>query len=495
MPASGSLARRGFVTPTQDTTGAISRAIASASAQKLDVWVPPGTYTATTGIALQSGVNVVMSPGSVIDCTNLSGLTLFSGTSLTDVRLHGGRVTNLASTKVAVAFTSCNRVRVDSMTIGSGGGGIKFSYCNDVWATNNHVTVTADSGSGFFGYGVLHFAGNGGASVSGFHFIGNTIIGTTPAYCHGIYWYGNDAAVTTTVTITDGTVLGNIVENVTGGIWGANSQYVSVTGNQIKECLDVGVDFEACQDCAGVGNVVHNSKNGGLAALYSSKRIMFTANRVSSDRTTMLGGGSLGATTSNFVYVRDKCEDVLIAGNQFSCTGASSMGEVAVWKNAQSTASDRVVVRDNQFHNGCIQFFGQSVGATVEGNAFYFDFDYQAAIVKISQTKNVVVRNNRFWGASNRTASSQGGSDILINQADVATTPRVENVLVENNWSVNTPSSGITVNTNNGTNHTTFVVRNNVTDVVYKRTSSPASAVVSGNIRVSDNASVSATNY
>lgn len=478
------------------TTTAINNAIAKAAASEVGaVYVPAGTYTAGTAIALAAGVALVMSPGAVIDCTGFSPANLFTATAITDSRITGGRIVDLAATKGGFLFTSCDRVAVSGVVQESGGKGIAFQYCNDIEATGNTFTLTTTSGSGFIGFGVLIYAGNGGANSSRFHISGNTVTATNQQYAHGIYWYGNDAAVTTAVTATDGEITGNVVANVTGGIWGANGQFITVTGNTIRECADVGVDFEACQDCAATGNVVHNAKNGALAALYASKRIAFTGNQVSSTRTATLGGGSLASTTSNFVHVRDKCEDVLIAGNQFACTGASSMGEIAVWKNAQTTASDRVVVRDNQFYNGCVQFFGQSVGATVEGNAFYFDFDYQAAIVKISQTKNVVVRNNRFWGASNRTASSQGGSDILINQANVATTPRVENVLVTDNWSVSTPSSGITVSTYNGTDHRTFVVRNNVTDVVYVKNGSPGSAVVSGNIRASDNATVTSTSF
>lgn len=121
-------------------------------------------------------------------------------------------------------------------------------------------------------------SGSGGVSVRG-HISGNTI----KSCDSGIQWWGGDSAVSSTVGLYDLTITGNSVETAAGGIWGSLGGRISITGNTVKNCTDVGVDVEGGTNCVITGNTVANCLNGGITLFYGAKRITITGNNVRQD--------------------------------------------------------------------------------------------------------------------------------------------------------------------------------------------------------------------
>jgi parallel beta-helix repeat protein len=62
------------------------------------------------------------------------------------------------------------------------------------------------------------------------------------------------------------TITGNVIRNVSGGgIWGTDSTDVSISGNSVCDCGDVGIDLEGGVNCQVTGNAIRRCKNGELA--------------------------------------------------------------------------------------------------------------------------------------------------------------------------------------------------------------------------------------
>ena len=66
----------------------------------------------------------------------------------------------------------------------------------------------------------------------------------------------------------------NSVSNVTGGcIWGSDGQWVTVSGNTVNGCGDVGIDLEGTSNSSVYNNWVFNANNGGITTFYRSSNV------------------------------------------------------------------------------------------------------------------------------------------------------------------------------------------------------------------------------
>jgi len=91
---------------------------------------------------------------------------------------------------------------------------------------------------------------------------------------HGILWWGGDSAVTSTPGLSNLTISNNSVSNVTGGcIWGSDGQWVTVSGNTVNGCGDVGIDLEGTSNSSVYNNWVFNANNGGITTFYGSSNV------------------------------------------------------------------------------------------------------------------------------------------------------------------------------------------------------------------------------
>ncbi len=437
--------------------------------------------TGTSGITLASNTHY---RDLVVDATALTTSTLFTGTSVSNVVVDNVRITGLDTTQQAFQFTGCTNVAVRNCYIAAGGKGITFDACDYVVAEGNTIRLSADVTSGFVGHGILYYAN--AAPHAYCRISDNTITGVID-YNHGIYCWGSNAATLAgPVYASDIVIADNVIDGAEGGIWFSKCQRVSVTGNVVRTCDDVGIDFEGCLDCVASGNVVSNVRAGALSALYNSKRILFTGNVVSNDtHTTLLGGaGHLAESSWICAYIRDTCEDISFVGNEFvSTVTGSKMGEVNIWKNAETAGPTRISFRGNRFRNGCIFGLSQISQIVVEDNDFYHSFQVAASVIEIDQSPGVEIRDNRLSAASDSTANTRGTSPIQVYQGSASSTLRTTDVVIEGNHIANYPSVGIEVDTYNGTDYTaTFIVRNNDVGFVFSRTSKAATFLITGNV-------------
>jgi parallel beta-helix repeat protein len=451
-----------------------------------DALSPTSTITLTSGQQLR---NVT------INASSLSSATLISATSATDVIVENVTITGLADTKTAMVFTGCTGVKVRECRITAGGKGITFDACDRVEASGNDITLSTLTTSGFTGHGILFYANT--VDHAGAVIAGNTITGT--AFAHGIYSWGSDSAVLAgSVHASDVTITGNTVTNVVGGIWCSKTRGASVTGNTVRTCTDVGIDFEGSLDCTASGNTIAEAVGGALAALYNSKRIAFTGNTVTSSRTTLMGGGNEVATSNLFGFIRDTCEDILIEGNVFRCTGASRAGEINVWKNAQTLASSRVTVRGNRFYNGCVHVLGLASGVVIDDNEFYWDFDGIAnGTIDVSQSNRVNVRGNTIVFSATIATTGASNSPIYLSQANAATTPQLTEVVVERNVVRNLSSLGIYMLSKTGASPdgSTYIIRDNLVATVDHSGTTSTNKSVTNNLNPTTYAASTVTSF
>jgi hypothetical protein len=148
---------------------------------------------------------------------------------------------------------------------------------------------------------------------------------------HGIQWYGGDAnGASPVISVFHLVIAGNMVRNVTGGIWGALGQFITVADNDIDTCADVGIDFEGCKDCTATGGTVHNAKNACLSTFYASQRITFSGITCFNDTNNTAGGDGAGFKA----YSPKTSTDITVEG----CSMTTVAGAIQTDSNALASS-------------------------------------------------------------------------------------------------------------------------------------------------------------
>jgi hypothetical protein len=138
---------------------------------------------------------------------------------------------------------------------------------------------------------------------------------------HGIQWWGDD----TNGFCENITIRGSTVRRVDGGgIWGYKGRKIAVTGNNVSECGDVGVDFENSFNSTATGNSVRDCKNHGLATFFASENIKFINNRVIQG--TAYGNG-IGLCAEGL------SKNISFIGGSINTKGAEACGLATVGSN------------------------------------------------------------------------------------------------------------------------------------------------------------------
>jgi hypothetical protein len=151
-------------------------------------------------------------------------------------------------------------------------------YCHNIKVVNN--TIKGD-GTGVLG-GPFKIAAVLINYAKGFTVANNFISG----HKEGIQWWGGDGlsadegagSLAADRKCYDGTIIGNIVYNTVGGIWGAMGTRIVVNGNTVVGCKDVCIDFESCVDSSATGNTAADAANGALTVIGLSGNITFADN-------------------------------------------------------------------------------------------------------------------------------------------------------------------------------------------------------------------------
>ncbi len=230
------------------------------------------------------------------------GRAIFNGISKNNIRIHGFNFVGPNSETTAINAVSCNDVTVENNSTKNVG---MFSckpvkapnpfISNDVSGTYALVTDDADychnikvvkntvkgDGTGVLG-GPFKVAAVLLNYAKGFTVSNNFITG----HKEGIQWWGGDglnlaegaSSLAADRKCYDGTIVGNIVYNTVGGIWGAMGNRITVNSNTVVGCKDVCIDFEACVDCSATGNTAADAANGVLTVIGLSGCITFENN-------------------------------------------------------------------------------------------------------------------------------------------------------------------------------------------------------------------------
>lgn len=155
-----------------------------------------------------------------------------------------------------------------------------------------------------------------------FEVIGNSISGCTD----GVFWWGGDSdpsvdgALANTRWAQGGVVSANVVHDIGSGcIWGSMGQSITITGNTVTNCADVGLDNEGGNSISFIGNSCTNASNGCLTTFNLPTAALFSGNNVtqSSGPLARIYNSSLNPLTTSVTFT----------GNIFRWTG-SNLGSI-----------------------------------------------------------------------------------------------------------------------------------------------------------------------
>ncbi|MDR3456243.1 MAG: hypothetical protein P4N60_02260 [Verrucomicrobiae bacterium] len=243
-------------------------------------------------------------------------------------------------------------------------------------------------------------------------------------YLHGIMWWGGDSNFSVNGSLANPRwarrlhIATNSVSNFTeGGIWGSMGQNVTVEGNTIANCGDVGLDFEGCFNSIGRSNSVTDGVNGALTTFFGASNVTFQANNVTTDNP----GWPL-FRIYNSSLSPGQVLNVVLASNTFVSTfGIGTIDDVTGPGNLQ-VMGNTLVNAEIDFFRGTGGFNGQTPSVT--GNVFTYTRDIPDAFAAVDAAYyfgNPVVSSNIFNypGAtvSNKTAvlliKNQSGSGTM----------------------------------------------------------------------------------
>lgn len=305
-------------------------------------------------------------------------------------------------------------------------------------------------------------------------------------YFGGITVWGGNASGSSVIGITDVTVTGNTVSNLTAagkgaGIFVALGERVTVTGNSVLNCTDVGIDFEGCLNCAATGNTVENcgtgSSGGALTVFYTSKYVSFAGN-------TVQQGSGYGA---GFVAAGGGAASSAI---QVNSNVFHTYDQPAVKCAAQGVTSSQF--NDNQIVCDAATpaiYLLQSSGNTVMGNRVEVT---GSTGIKIEGGAANLIHDNRVRTASDAAVAAGGVGGILILYVD-GTWSAHQNT-VKNNF-----VSGFfaSVNDDWGSDATSWnLIEGNRVATVYRRASGAWAGKITNNVSTGNpNTAVTETTY
>lgn len=180
---------------------------------------------------------------------------------------------------------------------------------------------------------------------------------------HGILWWGGDSNLSKDgVAINPRwarriTIVNNVVDGANmGGIWGSMGIDVTVTGNTVQNCYDVGIDFEGCINGVASGNTVRNCSYGCLTTFFYTRNILFIGNVCELDGVwTLRGSSSIATQLTNHLNGASgplAKSDVTFRDNKLSFLGTDTLniGKVGC------TQLESLVFENNELTNVRLSF-------------------------------------------------------------------------------------------------------------------------------------------
>jgi polygalacturonase len=273
-----------------DDTVAIQAAINSGA---VSLTYPKGTYLTgqLTLVSDQKHIGL----GGVLKSTN-TGVNMMQGISVSNLSFNGliFQSTDVAVSCIGVQGTlspasNCSNIEVDNCSC-TGGIQLVSTYqpTGSTYATiteamlSDNIRVTNNSA-----VGITASLTGGGIGAIALYYAKNCVVqgNTVRTHQHGIVWWGGDANPATDAALNNTrkaynfTVTGNVVDGIGGGgIWGAMGERIAISGNTVRNCTDVGIDFEGCFESCASGNTVVDCINGALVTYTFQKGISFVGN-------------------------------------------------------------------------------------------------------------------------------------------------------------------------------------------------------------------------
>lgn len=327
-----------------DDTAAIQAALNSGATR---VVIPAGFTFGVTGLVLVAGQTLQLD--GVLK--KLSGVNATISVASNCKVIGNGEINGNSIVCNGIVGSNTQNVRVQGLYLRNinGVGIASYSVGSNTWdILDNRIETTTNEAI------VVEYTDN--------CLIANNRIKTG---LHGIRWWGGDSNVSTTVGIRALRIIGNTVSGVMGGIWGSLGANITVTGNYVDTCSDVGIDFEGCSDFTCSGNTAYECANGCYAVFYGCSQGTFSGNVA---RNTVSNGAAFYATT-NLIYTntnllivnnvfatKTACISATsndnrsfsnsdIRGNQLLCTGGQSA--ISIFRNRNLRISDNHILTLN----------------------------------------------------------------------------------------------------------------------------------------------------
>ena len=467
---------------TDDTT-AIANAINSGKA----ILFPPGTYLVTSTIELPDNTVLVGCGFKSIIKTNNNNAFSMTGTYI-DVNTVPTHKKNLIVKNIRFEDTTDNGKvvfvlkTVDNIHI-EGCECEKIALVNigtvipvNVWDGTNDPNATAGMDNEADLSHNIKILGNkcyGGANATTcinlgyvqYAIVANNIIEN---YQHGIQWWGGDSNfsrggnMSNPRWVRDVVIQGNTVRNVDGGgIWGSMGQHITIVGNCVEECRDVGIDSEGSFFLTVTGNTVRNATNACLATFFGSKDVVFEGNIVEQD-------GSMGSCLAHtWNEVQNTYEiNITFSNNVFRYTG-NNIGYIGSFD-----ATKQLRIIGNTFVDVRIDTFNNNAGhRVIKNNTLLFT---KASITSFYAITGGGNHNHRLDIVNNiidtQITQPSGSIGIWVNQYDFNTNVHtlIENNIVKGftvsiNVSGSSANSGIVMR---------YIIKNNAVSGTIEDTSS-----------------------
>jgi parallel beta-helix repeat protein len=340
-----------------------------------------GSMSTTAGFDVPDGVTLEGYGASIAGANASTAhiVRLGNNSALLGVRIVGNKANRTAGNGVEISGKSGAYVR-DVMISNSPNVGIEVA--NSSKYTISHCVVT-----GAVKQGISIVTSNDG-----------TVTGNVVDSCqHGIQFWGGDATSGGSIAVRRISIANNRVSNVTGGIWGSLAGNVSVTGNTVYNVSDVGIDFEACQDCSASGNTVQDAAHACMSVFYGSQGITFSGNTMSNSISGGNGFKAFTAATSSQIVVTG---NTIRAQNPIiSDSGALSDSE---FLNNEITA--------NVTGSSAVSLFNCD-GITIAGNRVRVT---NPSAINIIGGKNAMIDGNRISTSTDTSAAGDAAGGIRL---------------------------------------------------------------------------------
>lgn len=411
-----------------DDTVAIQAAI-NASSQ---VNFPSGTYLITSALVLPSNATLI-GTNATIQWNAASFSAAMTGSAINDIIIEGlifnSTTPVTANATWGIALQKVTRLKVSKC---------KANNVNLVYTTSSqtlYTNVVSDETNASFNcsrdvlveHCTVYGPGTTNQACLGGVFMQYTLRFavtncTVQNSGHGVHWWGGDAntsadgALANARKCFNGSITNCDIYNVNGGgIWGSMGQWITVSGNTVNTCQDVGIDFEGCFDCTATGNTVTACPNGGLTNFFYTQNLVFSGNTVSQSNAAPAYRCYNDTQNTNN-------KSVLLTGNTFRGVGVFTSADFI------NGPIENASFIGNNFYNCTLSCaYNNMKIINVVGNTFVYDIVASGITAFISvgsatTNANISIKDNQVISLVTHPAGSAG---IFVSVSDFNTSTTV----------------------------------------------------------------------